>query len=818
MCTSHISTRRSACLMVLLVTGLDAASAVEADPCVTNRPPLKPAALIKLPIGSIQPDGWLLRQLRLQADGFHGHLTDLSAFLKKEGNAWLDPLGAGDHGWEEVPYWLKGYLNCALVLRDERMLAEARIWIDAAIASQQSDGWFGPDAGRTGVATDMVGRDDLWPNMVMLACLQDWHDATGDPRVIELMTNYFRYLSQVPDERYLLGYWAAMRGGDNLASIYWLYNRTGHEWLLELAAKNHRKTARWDQGVIDWHNVNVAQAFDEPAIWWLQSHNDADLQAAYRNWNAVRNQYGQMPGGMFAADENAREGCDDPRQAVETCGMVEAMLSHESLLGITGDVIWADRCEDVAFNSLPAALTADLRALRYLTACNLAVSDDQNHSPGIQNGGAMFQMNPHDHRCCQHNVGHGWPYYAQHLWFATPDGGLAAALYSACTVTARVGPEAGTVTIRQDTNYPFEETIRLTIAAERAVRFPLWLRVPKWCERPALGVNDETIDAKPSERGFVRLERDWQPGDRVTLELPADIRIDRWERNKNSVSIRRGPLTYSLQIAERFVRSGGTDEWPAVNILPDSPWNFGLVLGADHPAGSFELVRRDMPKDESPWTPQAVPLRLRATGRIIPEWRLDRFGLVSELQSSPVRSDEPDQPITLIPMGAARLRIASFPVIGRGPDAAPWSPPPTPSPQYQVAASHVWKNDAADAVADALEPRSSADHRIPRHTFWPNRGTEEWIEAHFDAPREVRAVRVYWFDDTGSGKCRVPASWRLLCRDGQTWRPVETGDAFATERNRYNTVNIAPITTDALRVEIRLQDGFSAGVLELKVE
>ena len=123
---------------------------------------------------------------------------------------------------------------------------------------------------------------------------------------------------------------------------------------------------------------------------------------------------------------------------IETCGMVEEMLSDELMISITGDPIWAERCEDVAFNSLPAAFTADMKCLRYLTAPNMPQSDHTNKAPGIQNGGDMLGMNPHGHRCCQHNAGHGWPYFNHHLWYATAGDGLAAYIYAPCTVTAKV--------------------------------------------------------------------------------------------------------------------------------------------------------------------------------------------------------------------------------------------------------------------------------------------------------------------------------------------------------------------------------------------
>ena len=128
----------------------------------------------------------------LQAEGFHGHLTEISRFLVKENNAWLSLTGKGNHGWEEVPYWLKGYSNVAYLLGNKQMLDETMIWIEAALSSQRADGWFGPDEGREGVATRLQGRKDLWPNMIMLFCLQDYYEYSGDKRVINLMTNYFK--------------------------------------------------------------------------------------------------------------------------------------------------------------------------------------------------------------------------------------------------------------------------------------------------------------------------------------------------------------------------------------------------------------------------------------------------------------------------------------------------------------------------------------------------------------------------------------------------------------------------------------------------
>src|SRR5207249_3468219 len=119
--------------------------------------------------------------------------------------------------------------------------------------------------------------------------------------------------------------------------------------------------------------------------------------------------------------------------------------------------------------------------------------DKKNKSPAIQNGGNMFAYSPYEvYRCCQHNVSHGWPYYAEELWLATPDRGLCASLYAASEVTARVG-DGASVKISEDTEYPFAETVALKISTAQPVQFPLYLRVPRWCSGASVRINGQPI-------------------------------------------------------------------------------------------------------------------------------------------------------------------------------------------------------------------------------------------------------------------------------------------------------------------------------------
>ena len=638
-----------------------------------NKAPLIKNHFIKLPIGSIKPGGWLKNALNLQKNGLTGNLGEISIWLSKEDNAWLHKDGKGKYGWEELPYWLKGYANIGYMLNDSKMISEAKFWLNAAIENQRENGDFGP------LVEKGEGKRDLWTNMPMLWCLQSYYEYSGDKRVIAMMTKYFKWQLSIPDDKLLEDYWEKSRGGDNIISIYWLYNHTGDKFLLHLANKIDKNTSDWRQtnNLPNWHNVNIAQCFREPATYYLLSHNISDLDASYNNQKLIREIYGQVPGGMFGGDENSRKGYDDPRQAVETCGLVEQMTSDQMMLSMTGDTYWAENCEDVAFNTFSAAFTPDYKALRYLTAPNMAISDAKNHHPGIDNTGPFLMMNPFSSRCCQHNHAAGWVYYAENTWMATPDNGIAAQLYAESSVNVKVG-NGVKVTLNQTTKYPFEDIVNLDIATAKSVSFPLYLRIPAWCKNPVVKVNGKTVDIDARSGAYIKLENLWKNGDKITLQLPMNLKLREWEKNKNSVSVNYGPLTYSLKIDEEYVKKDsketaigdsrwqkGADpnKWPSFEIHPKTDWNYGLVIDKSNLEKSFSVIKKQWPKDNNPFTNSNTPIEIKAKGKQIPEWKIDQYGLVDILPKSPLKSNEAEKELTLVPMGGARLRISAFPVV-----------------------------------------------------------------------------------------------------------------------------------------------------------
>ena len=653
---------------------------------VNNGPLLASRFFVKFPAGTVAPRGWVRQQLNLQAAGLCGRLHEISRWIKGLGpdeggqSAWLSPTGEGVDGSDEIPYWIRSVSRTAYALKDPQLLALSEKWLQAMMAAQHADGYLGAKVYRSG----WYGKGPLpalYPPQMVLQALEGYYEYTRDKKVLEVLTKYHHWLLTIPDKKFLGpsnprdGYFFhADRSVENLSSAYWLYNRTGDPRLIDLGRKIFNNSNPWYLGLPSLHGVNMAQAFRLAGVYHQQMFNDFKgmgfeknvyLEATEHVHNQIFRHWGQVPGGMYGADEGAVQHRFGPRQGVETCAVVEYMKSCEELLLISGDGKWADRCENAAFNTFPAALTADLKGLHYITAPNLISCDREPKNSCFGNSGPLLVYDPHEvaYRCCLHNFGMGWAYYAEHLWLASPDNGLAIAFYAPSEVTAKVGATGQLVTMKQITKYPFDDTITIHVNTSQAVEFPLYLRIPGWCKQATISINGTQRSPASRSSSYFKVQRLWRHGDVLTIQLPMPVSVKTWQKNKNSVSIQRGPLTYSLKVDEHYQRDGGTDEWPAWEIQARSDWNYGLVLDGREPATLFPVTKTRWPTDNQPFRGESAPVELKAWARKIPDWRADQTGAVGPIPQSPVRVSTALEEITLIPMGCARLRISAFPTV-----------------------------------------------------------------------------------------------------------------------------------------------------------
>jgi len=213
--------------------------------------------------------------------------------------------------------------------------------------------------------------------------------------------------------------------------------------------------------------------------------------------------------------------------------------------------------------------------------------------------------------------------------------------------------------LRVDTDYPFDTSVNIVVHTPEVCVFPLYLRVPLWCDRFTARVNGEALGIQGKSGSFVRIQRSWSDGDMVNIDMPTKVVMTTWPRN-GSVTVDRGPLSYSVRIKEEWQRCGGTEEWPEWQVLPKTAWNYGLVVRDGNPVlGDVEVK----PPALQPWTVESAPVAVKALAKRIPGWNIGNDQTVEELPQSPVTSDEAEEQITLIPMGCARLRMCCLPVV-----------------------------------------------------------------------------------------------------------------------------------------------------------
>lgn len=603
----------------------------------------------------IKPQGWLRKQLELQAEGLSGHLDLIWPDIRD--SRWI---GGDREGWERVPYWLDGFIPLAWLLEDQELQARAKRYIDAILAGQQKDGWICPcsEAEREGY--------DVWAAFLICKVLAVYGECSGDGRVEQAVYDTLKQLLSHISSKTLFR-WGAARWFECMIPLLWLYERRPEPWMVDLAyvlegcgidyEKLYTKLSFERPGAKNYwtfvnHVVNVAMALKSRAEMSLLTGEDPDA-FALAFYRKLTKEHG-MAMGHFTGDECLSG--TSPLQGSECCSIVEAMYSYEELLSIGGHPFWGDVLEQTAFNALAATVSADMWTHQYVQMTNQVECTrlPQEKNPFNSNSGEahMFGLEP-NFGCCTANFNQGWPKFALSAVMRSEEGLAVTALAPARVETQVDGKK---VCLIVDTRYPFRDSLKIRVLTEGETAFALSVRIPGFARSARIRIGGEVRQAQPGS--FFTEKKVWEKEEEMEIDFCFETEFVK--RPSGMEALRRGPLFYALPIEgeyERieYERDGVVRKFPYCDygIAPKSDWAFGFG------GGPVETLHEELP--EMPFDREKPPVMLEM--EMVPlDWRKEG-GICSEKPESLEPVGEPVKK-RLYPYGCTTLRMAEMPRLG----------------------------------------------------------------------------------------------------------------------------------------------------------
>jgi len=572
-----------------------------------------------------------------------------------------------------------------------------------------------------------------------------------------------------------------------------LYRTTGEKKYLDLAkffldtrgpdygtyAQAHKKVNEQSEAV--GHAVRAVYMYSGMADVATLTGDKSYIDAIDKIWEDVVGRKLYITGGIGAAGghEGFADAYELPNMTAycETCASIANVFWNHRLFMLHGDAKYIDVLERTLYNGLIDGVSLDGKRFFYP---NPLASRGQ-HSRSEWFGCA----------CCPSNVARFVASVPGYL-YATKGNELYVNLFAAGSADIKLGDNK--VKITQQSRYPWDGNIKMTVEPAAESKFTVKVRIPEWAqnkplptdlyhylnkssEKPTLKVNGKAVDLN-IDKGYVSLERVWKKADTIELSLPLPIRRvianEKVEADRGKTAIERGPIVFCA-------------EWPDNNrrmlnlMLPD---DVKLKTEPNDMLGGILTIRgkayatKEGEGDEIIKTEQALVL--------IPYYAWAHRGN-GEMMVWLARNEDSAEPVRRPTIASkSRIRISR----GQGPSRC---------------------------IVDGFKPRNSVDGENSYYHWWPKKGTSEWVQLSFNEPTTVSSVELYWYDDTGRGECRVPKSWKLLYKENEEFKEVSNPSGYGAEKDKFNKTSFEPVETGGLRVEIQLQDEWSAGIIELKV-
>ena len=590
----------------------------------------------------IKPQGWLKRQLEIQAEGLSGNLHEIWPDIRD--SAWI---GGKREGWERVPYWLDGFIPLSYLLEDDEMIATVKKYIDAIVSAQQDDGWICP------CNKEKRKKYDTWAIQLICKTLKVYYDCSSDERIPEViyrvLKNYYESLKS--GEIKLFG-WGKFRWFESFISINFLYEKYNEDWIKDLAKIIKEQGFDYNATVENWkkpshkwqmntHIVNIAMMLKSEAV----SHEilGEEYTDNAEKLRTILDKYNGTVFEGFTGDE-VLSGLD-PTRGTECCAIVEHMYSYEEIFAHTGENKWAERLEVLGFNALPATLSEDMWTHQYVQQVNqIACQKTMIMAPWSTNGpyAHTFGLEP-NFGCCTANFNQGWPKFA-----------LSPFMYKDNTIINSVMLPSvlsdNGVKIRLETNYPFENKVQYYIDANRDFNFVI--RIPSFAKN--LTVNGENVEVKDLEFAIKQGETDIQ----IQFETTPNMK----KRPNDLYALQMGSLIFSVPIQyekemREYTKKGVQRKFPYCDyeFIPKTPWNYGYA--DDEFSINFNGI------GDIPFSQDNPPVTIKANMQQI-NWGL-KFPYRSVARKTP-KSRTPIsnvQEIELCPYGCAKLRMTEMPKI-----------------------------------------------------------------------------------------------------------------------------------------------------------
>ena len=618
-------------------------------------------------------------------------------------------------------------------------------------------------------------------------------EATGKRNLLNVATKYADLLNtRYGPESGQLGYC----GHPELElALVKLANATGDQKYFALA--NRLVTTRGSHFFAKEHNTPEA---DYDGVYWLDDvpiteHKEIKghaVRAAYlmsgatdvvrqtgdpkiekmlgKVWNNVIDRRIFLTGGIgpSGSNEGFTVDYDLPNLSAyqETCASVAMAMWGYRMGLLHADAKYFDAVENALYNAMLAGVSQDGTKFFYV---NPLASTGNHHRQ------AWF-----DCACCPPNV----------LRTVATIGGYAYAqrgkdlfvnLYMPGGVDSNLDGKTVHFDVKGD--YPWDGRIQITPRVNSSTNCALHLRIPAWCESPSLKVNGQLVAQPRLENGYYVVDRTWNRGDSAEINLPMPVqRVEANPQVKEDLgrlAVRRGPLIYC---AEAMDQAAPVDE---------------IIL------------------------PREAKLK--------PEWRRDLFGGITEVVGLGVRvpRKEWNKELYQTAASAEATPVRLIPYCdwdNRKPGAMQvWMPVTPPLPRVggpeiraKVGISYLSGNAQLDGINDGSEPKSSGESTNRLTHWWPHKGTSEWVSYTWTKPVSVHGVKVYWFDDTGRGECRLPESWRLEYQVGGQWGPI-SGVEYPIHKDAWCEVKFPTIQATAIRLSLKMKDGWAAGVRQWKI-